>query len=68
MRGFGSFLIIAFLLLCCPVQGSREGDVVLTIGDESFELGEFWHIYNKNRHLLAMRALQSLQKGLSITN
>lgn len=44
-------LIIAFLLLCCPVQGSREGDVVLTIGDESFELGEFWHIYNKNRHL-----------------
>ncbi len=51
MRGFGSFLIIAFLLLCCPVQGSREGDVVLTIGDESFELGEFWHIYNKNRHL-----------------
>ena len=23
----------------------------MTIGDESFELGEFWHIYNKNRHL-----------------
>lgn len=49
MKGFGSFILFAFFLLCFPAQGSGEGDVVLTIGDESFELGEFWHIYNKNR-------------------
>ena len=46
---------IPALLLILTVNFSflvaQDSSPVLTIGDESFQLGEFWHVYNKNRHL-----------------
>lgn len=37
-----SFSLLAF---------SQKDDTILTIGAHKFTAGEFWHIYNKNKHL-----------------
>ncbi|GAO31847.1 PpiC-type PPIASE domain Rotamase [Geofilum rubicundum JCM 15548] len=30
---------------------AQENQTILTIGDQAFSSGEFWHVYNKNKHL-----------------
>ena len=30
---------------------SQKDETILTIGSQNFSSGEFWHIYNKNKHL-----------------
>lgn len=42
--------VFFFSWLALAVQGGTS-DPILTIGEETFESGEFWYIYHKNQHL-----------------
>lgn len=51
MKGMFFSLVSFFVFLNAAnliAQGNRN---ILTIGDHQFSEGEFWHVYNKNRHL-----------------
>lgn len=47
--------IISFFISALMVNPmgllAQDDQVILTIGDEAFSSGEFWHVYNKNKHL-----------------
>lgn len=45
-------LAFVFFISCFGfLAQAGESEPILRIGEETFEAGEFWHVFNKNRHL-----------------
>jgi len=56
MKRLLSVIIISIFTLGSLTLSAQDDDVtILTIGDQTFSLGEFWHVYNKNQHLSSFK-------------
>jgi peptidyl-prolyl cis-trans isomerase SurA len=51
MRSLFSTLFIAVFIVHSMMLVAQKDQTILTIGDQTFTSGEFWHVYNKNKHL-----------------
>ena len=51
MRSLLSTLLISVFVVNSLTLWAQNDRTILTIGDQTFSSGEFWHVYNKNKHL-----------------
>ncbi len=51
MRRIVITLLTVVLMVNSVALWAQKDHTILTIGDQSFSSGEFWHVYNKNKHL-----------------
>jgi peptidyl-prolyl cis-trans isomerase SurA len=47
---FSTFFTLVFIVHSMTLVAQKD-QTILTIGDQTFSSGEFWHVYNKNKHL-----------------
>lgn len=51
MRSLFSTLLITVFIVNSMTLWAQKDQTILIIGDQAFSSGEFWHVYNKNKHL-----------------